>query len=140
MSLFSGENPVLGTGTTVQGVKPQLYEHIVIPLSATSVAQYVFISPGAYKVASVRTVFATTSTSGTLNVEKLTGTQAPGSGVAVLAAPALLSGTVNTDVSSALNATASNYTLAAGDCLATVIAGTMTGLANALLVIVLQKL
>jgi hypothetical protein len=76
----------------------------------------------------VSTIFATASSSGTLTVEKLTGTTAPGSGTVLLTGTLALSGTANTVANGTLIATVASLTLAIGDRIGIVIAGTMTSL------------
>jgi hypothetical protein len=71
---------------------------------------------------------ATASTSGTVTVEKLTGTTAPGSGTALLTGTVSMSGTANTVVSGTPIATVASLTFAAGDRVGFVFAGTMTNL------------
>jgi collagen type VII alpha len=99
-------------------------------LTATDATRTVFIATRACRFKGVKAVFSTASTSGTLQVEKCTGTTAPGSGTSLLTGTVSLSGTANTVVSGTLIATVASLTLAAGDRLSIVIAGTMTNLAG----------
>ena len=107
--------------------------HIPIPLTATDATRTVFIANSPVKVKALSKIFTVASTSGTLTISKDTGTGAPGSGTALLTAAVALSGTANTVGNGTLISTAgadATLTLAAGDRIAIVIAGTMTGLAG----------
>jgi len=159
MSLFRQEQPFLSRSTSIDAQNPgvssatsgaakavlvPVYNIVSIPgLSATSTSQVVFISNDSYQVADVRVTFGTTSTSGTLQVEHLTGVQASGAGTAVLSGTVSLSGTANTPVTgSLLAAGATNNAaiqLATGDRLGIVLAGTLTGLANCTVTIYLTR-
>lgn len=75
--------------------------------------------------------FATASTSGTVMVEKLTGTTAPGSGTTLLTGTVSLGGTANTVVNGTLIGTVASLTFAVGDRVGFVFAGTMTNLVGA---------
>lgn len=99
-------------------------------LTATDATRTVFVATRACRLKAVSEVHSTASTSGTLTVEKCTGTTAPGSGTALLTGTMSLSGTANTVVNGTLIATVASITLAAGDRLSIVIAGTMTNLAG----------
>lgn len=132
------------TGNTFKvedaGVLLPAYEYINVPLTATSATQTVWVNPsigGTYQVAGVSTCFSTASTSGTLQVEVATGTQAPASGTNQLTGTLALSGTANT----ASNGTVitSPTTISAGSRINVIIAGTMTNLANGMAVIALKR-
>lgn len=97
-------------------------------LTATDATRTVFVATRACRVKSIKEVHATASSSGTLQLEKCTGTTAPGSGTTLLTGTMSLAGTANTVVSGTLIATVASLTLAAGDRLSIVIAGTMTSL------------
>ncbi len=99
-------------------------------LSATDASRAVFIANRAMILKTVKAVFSTASSSGTLQIEKLTGTTAAGSGTNLLTGTMSLSGTANTVVSGTLIATIASLTFAAGDRLGVVIAGAMTSLVN----------
>lgn len=83
---------------------------------------------GTYIVGSVSVNFGTTSTSGTLQVEVATGTQAVASGTNQLTGTISLSGTANTVVNGTI--IASPTTIVAGARVNLIFAGTVTGLAN----------
>lgn len=134
MSLFSGENPNLGTNATVVGQKIQNAEPVSAILTAASVAQPIFIADVPYTVIGATEVHAVVGGSGaTVTVEHLTGTQAPGSGTVIFSAPLSLLTTVNTVQKATLTTTTSALKLAAGDRLNTIFAGTLTGLAGGFL-------
>lgn len=97
-------------------------------INASSVDTIVFTAAEAMQLYYVREVHSTVSTSGVLQIRKCTGTTAPASGTACLSSTISLSSTINTVQSGTLSATASDYTLAAGDRLALTFTGTMTGL------------
>lgn len=98
------------------------------PLTATDATRTVLVCTRACRLKSVKEVHTTASSSGTLTVEKATGTTAPGSGTALLTGTMSLAGAGNTVVSGTLIATVASLTFAAGDRLNIVIAGTMTNL------------
>ena len=91
-----------------------------------------FISPVATVVQGIQEVHTTAGTDSgtvTLNVEKLTGTTAPGSGTNLIATALSLKATANT-VQTATLTTQSLLSLGAGDRLALVLVGTPTAVAN----------
>lgn len=93
---------------------------------------------GTYKVASVACVFGTASSSGTLQVEVATGTQAIASGTNQLTSTISLSGTANTVVNGTL--IASPTTITAGARVNLIFGGTVTSLANMAVTVALQRL
>lgn len=95
-------------------------------------------SGSTFKVASVAVNFGTTSTSGTLQVEVATGTQAVGAGVNQLTGTMSLSGTANTVVNGTV--IASPTTITAGARVNLIFAGTVTGLANTSITVNLQRI
>jgi hypothetical protein len=108
-------------------------QHLNIPLSSASVDGPVFIAPRGYKVVSVKVIASTAgASSSTVGVRKCTGTTAPASGTLVTTAALALDGTINTTVAGTLSATASDYTLAAGDKLAIDMTGTISSLVGVL--------
>lgn len=126
MSLFSNEN--LSSNVTVAGNKIQTEVHLIVPLTATSANQTVFIAPIGYKVTAIRESHGTAGGSGaSASLEILTGTTANGSGTAVTGSATALNGTANT-VQTIIPTGA--FTLAAGNRLGVVVAGTLTALAN----------
>lgn len=103
-------------------------------LLAASVDKWVFIAPFACKVVSIKEVHSVVgSTSALVSPRKVTGVSAPGAAVAagiteLLTAGFDLTATANTVVTGTLSATASDYTLAAGDKIGLDFSGTLTGL------------
>lgn len=96
-----------------------------------------FIASRPYEVMEVRAVWSTASTSGTLQVERLQGTTAEGSGDSVLTGTIDLSGTANTVVTRKTTAL-QNRKLDVGDRLALVDGGTLTNLVNLVVTVVLK--
>ena len=70
-----------------------------------------------------------------LSVEKLTGTQAPGGGVATMVGTISLTNTVNTVQSATLSATPANLKFATGDRIVLTLGGTLTGLVGAVVIL-----
>lgn len=122
------------------------YEYAVDNQNQVAAASYavshtIFLSDtvsGTYQVAAASAVFGTTSTSGTLQVEVATGTQAIASGTNQLTGTMSLSGTANTVVNGTLIATPT--TLTAGSRINLIFAGTVTGLANCTVNVVLKRI
>lgn len=134
MSLFSGEIPALGDAATVNGLKIENVAHLEVVLTATSANANVFIAPVAYKITAIREVHGVVGGSGaTVNLEVIPSGTANGSGVAVLATPLSLVTTVNTPQKATLPTNGDLLIIPAGSRLGTVVAGTLTGLGDALL-------
>lgn len=109
--------------------------------SAYAVSTSIFVCDqvdGTYQVAAVEVVFGTTSSSGTLQVEVATGTQAIASGTNQLTGTVSLAGTANTAVAGTVIATPTAIT--AGSRVNLIFAGTVTGLANCVINVVLQRI
>jgi hypothetical protein len=136
---FNFPNAEFGADSTVQGYKIPLSSKVVVALSASSASQHAFIADEALELVGVREVHGTASTSGTLQVEKLTGTQAAGAGTSMLTGTVSLSGTANTVVSGTLVSSIATKRLAAGDRVGLVIAGTMTNLANCVVELIFKR-
>lgn len=103
--------------------------------AAATAANYgpFFIAPVACEVVSVReahTAAGTDAGAVTLDIEKLTGAQAPDAGVSVLGATIDLKGAANTVQAPALTGTAANKQLAVGDRLCLKDAGVLTAVAG----------
>jgi hypothetical protein len=110
--------------------------------AANSVTQTLFICPpaasaasgfppqGTYQVVGASLVFSTASSSGTVQIEKATGTTAPGSGTALLTGTMSTAGTANTVVNGTVVSNPNTLTLNPGDRLNVVIGGTQTGLVD----------
>lgn len=85
---------------------------------------------GTYRVIGLSCVWSTASTTGTVTVEKATGTTAPGSGTALLTAPLATSTTANTVANGTMIANINTATLAPGDRVNLVFAGNETNLVD----------
>jgi hypothetical protein len=93
---------------------------------------------GTYKIVSASAVFGTASTSGTLQVEVATGTQAIGAGTNQLTGTMSLSGSANTTVNGTI--IGSPTTISAGARINLIFAGTVTNLLNCVITVALQRL
>lgn len=91
-----------------------------------------------YRVAAVSAVFGTASTSGTLQVEVATGTQAVAAGTNQLTGTMSLSGTANTTVNGTI--IASPTTISSGARVNLIFAGTVTNLLNCVVTVSLQRI
>lgn len=130
-------------GITIGGVIPTLYEFLTAPtiISSSSASFTLFLNPNVsqtFKVAGASVVFGTASTSGTMQVEVATGTQAIGAGTVQLTGTMSLSGTANTTVNGTV--IGSPTTIAAGNRVNVILAGTLTSLANCMVTVALQRL
>lgn len=96
--------------------------------TAATAANYgvVWIATFACNLTAVRASYETASTSGTLQIEKLTGTTAPGSGTTMLSTTINLATTANTVYSGTLTETISSLQVAVGDRIALKDGGTLT--------------
>ncbi len=151
--LFRNENPNLGPSTQINELgtlgtnstlvsnnfKPTSREFVTVTqLAAASLASdWIYQAPWACQIIAVRANFTVTSTSGTLNIVKVTADAiAPATADNsttvrnIVSAPLSLSGTANTRVNGVMNSAASGLPtfLNAGDQLAYQLAGTLTGL------------
>lgn len=106
--------------------------------AATAVDRNLFIADRPYQLRSVESVHSTASTSGTFDLEKCSGTTAPGSGTSMCTGTLSLSGTANTTVAGTLSTTTANTLLADGERLAADFGGTVTNLAGCAITIVLR--
>lgn len=84
--------------------------------------------------------FTNASTSGTLQIEKLTGTQAPGSGTALMTAVFSLSATANTVQTKTGREMNDGRVFKQGDRLALIDGGTLTNLKNLVLTMYFRPL
>lgn len=140
MSLFKNESPVLSRQASVASTVPNQsgagnepssfnlipLEHLItVPYNSGSVNGAVFVADDFYQVAAVREVHSTVSTSGTIQIEKLTGTQAPAGGTALLQSTISGAATINTVQSGTLVTTTSSLQLNPGDRLGLVLGGTL---------------
>lgn len=137
---LDSKNPTTGTRVLVP-----IYETIQDIQSGQSAASWavshsLFVGDsisGSYAVAAVEVNFGTASSSGTLQVEVASGTTAVGSGTNQLTGTVSLSGTANTPVAGAV--IAAPTTITAGSRINVIFAGTVTGLANCVINVVLQR-
>jgi hypothetical protein len=126
-------------GTTGSIVENNLVNYQYV---ATSVDDNAWIADGDYEVVGVKLaprVAGTDASAVTVNVQKCTGTTAPGSGTDLLTAGLNLKGTINTVQSGTLISTESSKRLTAGDRLAINFTGTLTA-AIGLVSIYLKKI
>lgn len=147
-----GEITAAGIGdfTTIKRGGNKVTESILVPATldgaaAATAANYgvFFIAPFACEVVSVRAAHTAAGTDAgavTLDVEKLTGTQAPDAGVSVLGATINLKGAANTVQVPALTGTTANKQLAAGDRLCLKDAGTLTAVAGVAVTVELKAI
>lgn len=89
-----------------------------------------FISDRVYKVISIEAVHGTASSSGTVMVERLQGTEAKDAGDDLLSSAISTAGTADTVNTGTLTSTTANLTIADGDRLGLVDGGTLTSGAN----------
>lgn len=139
LSVTSTEFPM--TGFTVP-----MYEYVSDEQNQTAAATYavshsIYVQDnftGTFQIVAVTVSFGTTSASGTLQVEVATGTQAIGSGTNQLTGTLSLAGTANTPVNGTIVTTPT--AVSAGSRINLIFAGTVTGLANAIVNVALAKL
>lgn len=113
------------------------------PCAAADVGRVFFVARRPMLVTKIREIHATAAgQAGTMTVERLQGTTAPGSGDDLLGATKInLQGTANTEQTPALTSTTANLKLQPGDRLALKLAsGAATGLANAVVTVELALL
>lgn len=92
-----------------------------------------FTAPFALSVSQITEVHTALGTDGSavsLDIEKLTGTTAPGSGTAITASPFNLKSTINTVVTGTLSTTIGTVNFAVGNRMALKLTGTPTSVAN----------
>jgi hypothetical protein len=161
VSEVSGYGPSSSaTNVASNNFKPTTREVVTIPglTSASPTSAWVYVAPWQCQVVAVRATFTTTSSSGTLDVRRFTqaglpqapSTAANGTTVIELLTSALsLSGTANTTVQATkypfgsaglATVAADGQVLQAGDQLAIILGGTLTGLAGCLVQIEIQQL
>lgn len=112
-----------------------------VAAASYAVSHTIFVNDnvsGTYKVVGASAVFGTASTSGTLQVEVATGTQAVGAGTNQLTGTISLAGTANTTVNGTV--IASPTTITAGARVNLIFAGTVTNLANCVVTVTLQRI
>jgi hypothetical protein len=137
-----GNDILAGDASTILPGYESLYDiQNQVAAASYAVSHTIFVNDtlsGTYVVAGVSAVFGTTSTSGTLQIEVATGTQAVASGTNQLTGAMSLSGTANTTVNGTV--IASPTTITAGSRVNLIFAGTVTGLANATIKVVLKRI
>lgn len=117
--------------------------HTIAGTAAATAGNYgvFFIAPFACVLTSFREVHQTAGTdvgAVTLQLEKLTGTQALDAGAAMLSTALSLKATINSVQTAILTVTKANRNLSLGDRLAMKDAGTLTAVANVTVVLELQ--
>lgn len=144
MSLFKNEFPQLSRQASVASTVPNqsgagnepssfnlipLEHHVPLYSGAAviPVSQTVFVADDFYQFIGIKEAHSTVSSSGTITVEKCTGTQAPGGGTALLTGTLSTVSTINTVQSGTLITTLASLQLAPGDRLGIVSGGTQTG-------------
>lgn len=146
--------PIAAQGDTINTLKDIVVNGVYLPsnvlvtdnqnqvaAASYAVSHTIFVNDnvsGTYQIAGVTATFGTASTSGTLQVEVATGTQAIASGTNQLTGTVSLSGTANTPVNGTV--IASPTTVAAGSRINLIFAGTVTNLANASITVALKRI
>lgn len=129
---------VAGDPGTWEAQGASLEEITVGPLAAANVSLAI---PVKFPIRAIRGVGARYTVAGgsgaSLDVEKLTGTTAPGSGTTQLTAAIALTGTANTNLNGTVIASPAAF--AVGDSIGLVLAGTLTGLVNLMATIVVER-
>lgn len=134
MSIFNAD------GLTVNGVIVPVLKTILFPIFVTDLSKSFFIATEGLQIVNIRCVYGVAALSGTLTIEKLTGTTAPGSGTPVLTGTLDLTTTANTVLSGTLVGTQATIQLAPGDRLGMRLAGSLTGILGTILEIDLKRI
>lgn len=115
---------------------------LTFPLNALNIAvsSALYVVDETCQLTSATCAWGVASVSATFNIEKLTGTTAPGSGTALLTAVIDTSTTANTVNTGALTGTVSSLQFSIGDRVGVKIAGTITSLVGAVLTLTFRKL
>lgn len=140
-AVIDSKAPAGGAAAGQMIILPVYETEQVFGLGATSTSLTLFVNDnvsGQYQIAGVTAVFGTTSSSGTLQVEVASGTTAVGSGTNQLTGTISLAGTANTIVNGTV--IASPTAIVAGSRVNIILAGTLTGLANCAVSVVLQRI
>lgn len=138
---FNTALPATFNGSILGSYEPVPFAQGQLAAASFAVSTSIFVNDnfsGNYQVAGVSVVFGTASSSGTLQVEVATGTQAIGSGTNQLTGTVSLAGTANTTVNGTV--IASPTTVSAGSRVNLIFAGTVTSLANCVVNVVLKKI
>lgn len=131
------------TATEINGqfINPPMFKTVTYneALNASIGTTPFFIADQAYTVLGVNYVAKTAgSSTGTVTVTKDTSTAVPGGGTAILTATIPVNTTANTVTAGTLVSTAATLTLAVGDRLSALFAGTLTTLAGVVITVTLQ--
>lgn len=126
-----GELQVNGDANLIHFVYNQY--QATIPAGGTSLT--LGIATRTCRVQSVKAIWSTASTSGTLDIKKDTGTNAPGAGTTVLTGTVGTASTANTTASGTVTGTVATKTLAAGDRISVTFGGTMTNQAGLVIMV-----
>lgn len=116
----------------VQNKYGDVLNFVLVGATAATAANYStwYNVPRPMEILEVRVSFTTASTSGTLQLERLTGTQAPGAGSSVFDSTFSLAGTANTVSTKTTRDMTSSRIFYTGDRLAWVDGGTLTNLTD----------
>ena len=129
------------TGAVIGTFLPVLDAQNQVVAASYAVSHSIFVNGttgGTYKVTGASVSFGTASTSGTLQVEVATGTQAIAAGTSQLTGTVSLAGAANTVVNGTV--IASPTTISAGARINLIFAGVVTNLANAIVTVTLQRI
>lgn len=134
-------NATTPDGLTVNGIIVPVTIPITVTLNALSVSTAVFVADVAYQVTGIKALWGVAGGAGaTLNIEKLTGTTAPGAGIALLTSNLDLTSAANTVNTGTLTGTVADLQLAAGDRLGCKLAGVLTGLVGCVVTVFLKRI
>lgn len=110
-------------------------------LGALDVSHVIFISDSNYQVSSIKVVWGVAGGAGAvLDVEKLTGTTAPGSGTSMQTGSVDLTATANTVTTPTLTGTVATLQLATGNRIGIKLGGILTGLVGCNVTILLGRI
>lgn len=127
-------------GLSINTVIVPVVKTVCIPLFVTDASKAILIATENIQITAIRVVYTVATASGTLQVEKLTGTTAPASGTNILTGTLDLTTAANTVLSGALTGTVGNLQLAAGNRLGVVFGGVLTGFVGGLMVIEFKRI
>lgn len=141
-SIRTGATTPGSTSTTyIPGHSSAFSNQNQVAAASYAVSHTIYVHPNVtstYQVAALTATFGTTSTSGTLQCEVATGTQAIASGTNQLTGTVSLAGTANTPVNGTI--IASPTTISSGARINLIFAGTVTNLANAQVTVFLKRI
>lgn len=127
---------------TVNSIIVPQTKTLSFPLNALNIAvsSSLFVADEAYQLTAVKASWGVASVSMSFNIEKLTGTTAPGSGTTLLQSVIDTSGIANTVNTGTLSSTVSDLQFAVGDRLGIKIAGTITSLVGMVVTFTLKRI